>query len=412
MIHNTKIKNLIARGGGMFLLFLKFTLNNLFKLFKFARFHFTYTFVLVVFMFVFSFNVMENSGRISAFSLGILNAETDTLESTNRYARASVLSGRDFNSKDSLSYDEVDMPAKGGPEDIDYPEIGTTGDDSLTSSLAALTIYTSQNERVEQVIYTVEAGDTVSKIASEFGVTISTVLWANGLSATSYIKEGQELVILPVTGIQHDVKSGDTVLAIAKKYYAKADDIISYNGLPADGALQIGETLIVPDGEMPRVYAPVKRTVVTYAQSTVNANAYFIFPASGRRTQGPHGYNAIDVGNRCGTPIYAAAAGTITSAKATKSRARLGASVFGGYGNHVTIKHPNGTVTLYAHLKDIFVGNGGYVQKGQQIGTMGGGFEYINGRLLRMQGAGKSTGCHLHFEVRGASNPLSKYWRY
>ena len=63
-------------------------------------------------------------------------------------------------------------------------------------------------------------------------------------------------------------------------------------------------------------------------------------------------------------------------------------------------------------MRDVFVTAGQSVKQGQQIGTIGGGFEYINGRLFRMQGAGKSTGCHLHFEVRGAKNPLANYWRY
>ena len=69
------------------------------------------------------------------------------------------------------------------------------------------------------------------------------------------------------------------------------------------------------------------------------------------------------------------------------------------------IKHPNGVVTLYAHLKDVYVFNGQEVNQGSMIATMGGGFEVVEGRRVRMEGAGKSTGCHLHFEVRGAKNP-------
>ncbi len=361
-------------------------------------------------MFVLFINIAENTGRVNAFSLGVFDSES--VETPTIQIQANAVNAKNFNNKDSLIYNEVDMLAKGGPGDSEYTDVGTTGDDSLMPNLAALTTYTSKNERDKTIIYTVKSGDNVSKIAAEFGVTINTVLWANNLRATSYIKEGQELKILPVTGIQHDVKKGETVSGIAKKYKVKASDIIAYNGLPADGSLQVGETLIIEDGEMPQRYSAPRRRVISYAKSTINASKYFIFPTKGRKTQGIHGYNAVDVANRCGTPIYAAASGTIVSAKTTRSRARLGASVFGGYGNYVKIKHSNGTNTLYAHMKNVFVRAGQAVKQGQQIGVIGGGFEYINGRLFRMQGAGKSTGCHLHFEVRGAKNPLANYWRY
>jgi len=66
----------------------------------------------------------------------------------------------------------------------------------------------------------------------------------------------------------------------------------------------------------------------------------------------------------------------------------------GGYGLYLKIQHDNGTSTLYSHLSSISVTNGQYVNQGQIIGKMG--------------TTGKSTGCHLHFEVIGAKNPFIK----
>jgi murein DD-endopeptidase MepM/ murein hydrolase activator NlpD len=63
-----------------------------------------------------------------------------------------------------------------------------------------------------------------------------------------------------------------------------------------------------------------------------------------------------------------------------------------GYGKYVVIKHPNGTQTLYSHLSSIIVNSGWHVIKGQVIGYVG--------------STGKSTGCHVHFEIRGARNPF------
>lgn len=353
---------------------------------------------------------MESTGRVTKFNLAFLNEEI--LEPLP--TQANVISIKDSYSKDVLgAYDLIDIHAKGGDSESSFYEDGmqVTGEDAVVANLSTLTTNASQNQREEVVTYTVQQGDTISGIAAMHGVTASTILWANGLSGSSYIKEGQVLKILPVTGVQHIVKKGETISDIAKKYKAQVADIISYNNLSADGSLQIGEDLIIPDGEMPVVY-PTRTYVQSYSAPRVDSSGFFAFPSHGIRSQGLHGYNGIDVANQCGTPIFAAADGQVVLARTTQSRARIGASVFGGYGNHVRIKHSNGTETIYAHLKDVMVPYGANVIKGQQVGTMGGGFEWIDGKLYRMEGAGRSTGCHLHFEVRGASNPLSKYLRY
>jgi murein DD-endopeptidase MepM/ murein hydrolase activator NlpD len=64
----------------------------------------------------------------------------------------------------------------------------------------------------------------------------------------------------------------------------------------------------------------------------------------------------------------------------------------GGYGQYVVVSHPNGTQTLYAHLSNVIVSQGTSVSQGQVIGYSG--------------SSGRSTGAHLHFEVRGAKNPF------
>mgnify|MGYP001570348380 FL=1 len=217
--------------------------------------------------------------------------------------------------------------------------------------------------------------------------------------------------MLPVAGVKYEVKSGDTITALAQRFRADVQDIIAYNHLPADGSLRPGDALILPDGLMPQPPRP-KPTIIAGQQSSqiaagkVDSSKYFIFPTTGRRTQGLHGSNGVDVANECNTPIYAAADGQITTVNTTNSRARVGSAVYAGYGNHVKIKHPNGTETLYAHLKDMYVFEGQSVRQGSMIATMGGGFEYINGKRVRMEGSGRSSGCHLHFEVHGARNPL------
>lgn len=120
------------------------------------------------------------------------------------------------------------------------------------------------NAKYGIVKYIVQDGDTPSSIATAFGISTYTVLWANNLKVGDYIKPGQELQILPVTGVIHTIKNGDTVEKIANMYKAEKDEIIAFNSLPADGLFpqgSEGKIVIVPNGEKeaplrPRVIAP------------------------------------------------------------------------------------------------------------------------------------------------------------
>ncbi len=318
-------------------------------------------------------------------------------------------------SRDAVGYDSSENGRGGPPGDILFEEIKypSSYDDALLPDFSPLVIDQNQTSRDQIVYYVVEDGDTISGIASRFDVEPSTILWANNLSSVAYIKAGQRLDILPVDGVKYEVKKGDTIGALAKKFKASDINIIAYNHLPADGSLRIGDALIIPDGVMPAPPkpAPSPRALAEAQQRKTSqhiTNKYFVFPTTGRISQGLHGYNGVDIANQCGTPIYASADGIVSVLRTTESRSKNGPSVYQGYGNHIKIEHMNGTLTLYAHLESIFVAEGQRVAQGDSIATMGGGFEYVDGRLVRMEGAGRSTGCHLHFEVRGAKNPFAR----
>lgn len=93
----------------------------------------------------------------------------------------------------------------------------------------------------------------------------------------------------------------------------------------------------------------------------------------GRRSSGVH--TGLDIANSRGTPIYAAASGTVSFAGRS-----------GGYGNLLVIDHGNGVQTYYAHCNSLVASAGQYVSQGQLIAYMG--------------TTGNSTGPHLHLEVR------------
>lgn len=240
--------------------------------------------------------------------------------------------------------------------------------------------------------YVVRKGDTLAQIAKMFDVSVDTIVWANELDRSAGLRAGQTLVILPINGVLYTVKKGDTLGGIARKFKGSTDDILAYNDLGGDTTLSVGDTLIIPNGE--QVAVPTVRTTPRPATSNArfasypSYDGYYIFPmANGIKTQGIHGNNGVDYGAPLGTAVYAAADGVVKVANY-----RAGNPWFGGYGNYIMIEHPNGTQTLYAHMSGVNVSVGDVVSRGQTIGKVG--------------NTGRSTGPHLHFEVRGAKNPF------
>lgn len=241
--------------------------------------------------------------------------------------------------------------------------------------------------------YLVREGDSLSEIADMYGVSTNTILWANDITDAKSIQPGDTLTILPVSGVLHTVAKGDTLAGIAAKYDADANEIASYNG---SRSLTTGDDIVVPNGTLaPKKKAPGTK-VVSSGTATVTKSTkalpvltgYFSNPVpSAYVSQGVHGHNGIDLaGIAQGTAVYAAAAGTVTVAE--------GAGDYnGGYGNYVDITHANGTVTRYAHLSSVAVATGQTIAQNEKIGGVG--------------NTGRSTGMHLHFEVRGAKNPFA-----
>ena len=242
--------------------------------------------------------------------------------------------------------------------------------------------------------YEVKPGDTVSKIAADQGIDSDTIRWANNLSSVDNIKPGQILKILPVSGVLHKVARGETIFSIAKKYSTGSQGIVDYpfNTFVDDEtfSLAVGQELIVPDGQIPNIQPGSSLRYV--AQTTPNAGVVsatgnFVWPISGVITQRFAWYHrGADIATGFGTPVLAADAGRIIVA---------GWPDNGGYGNRVMIDHGNGYVTLYGHLSSISVSVGQTVRRGDRVGLEG--------------STGRSTGPHLHFEVRKNGVPQNPF---
>jgi murein DD-endopeptidase MepM/ murein hydrolase activator NlpD len=243
----------------------------------------------------------------------------------------------------------------------------------------------SDKVRDQVIDYVVQPGDTVSEIAIKFGISTDTIRWENDLPSLNSIKPGQDLKILPVTGVRVKVARGETIYTIAKKYDANPQAIVDFPfNTFADNEtfdLAVGQDLIVPDGKMPNVI-PWSPTLYVQ-QTTPNAGnvaptGMFIWPISGVITQRFSWYHTgMDIATAFGTPIHAADSGKVIVA---------GWPDNSGYGNRVMIDHGNGFVTLYGHMSKILVSAGQTVNRGDVIGLEG--------------STGRSTGPHCHFEIR------------
>lgn len=253
----------------------------------------------------------------------------------------------------------------------------------------------SDKPRADIFDYTVEDGDTLASIAKKFGVDTDSIKWLNNDINEKKLKLGSILRIPPVTGVVHTVKSGETVYSIGKRYNVSAQAIVDFpfNEFTNDEtfALAIGQQLIVPDGEMPEEVTTSPRgnlaNQLTPNAGAVSATGNWIWPATGTITQSFRSWHkGLDIANHNGGNILAADSGTVIVAGWPDNT---------GYGNRVMINHGNGYQTLYGHLSKIAVVVGQTVKRGDVVGQMG--------------STGRSTGTHLHFEIRsgtGNRDPL------
>jgi len=270
-------------------------------------------------------------------------------------------------------------------------------EEKISTSVSVLTynpyessVLTSISTKPEIVDYEVKEGETLELIASKFGISVNSIKWSNNIKG-DLIKSGQILKIPPEDGVVHKVVAGENIYSIAKKYSVPAQNIVNFpmnDFLDLDNfTLAVGQYLFVPGGKI--VEKPFSDTTrfVAQIQAGVRGTSNFIWPTSGSITQYPVWYHmALDIANPSAPAILAADSGTVSYA----------GCLSWGYGCHIILDHGNGYQTLYAHLSRYNVVAGQVVSQGQVIGVMG--------------STGRSTGTHLHFEIRQGGqllNPLN-----
>ena len=243
--------------------------------------------------------------------------------------------------------------------------------------------------------YVVKSGDTLSGIASRFGLSLMTIWWANKLTSTDTLHVGQKLQIPPVDGVLYHVQTGDTVITIARKFHASASEVRTYNGLTGDTVV-IGQEIMVPDGhgapvptatptpDTQTASAPSAPSAPSVASQAVGApctscsySGSMVWPVPGGWISQYYwwGHPALDIAAPYGDPVLAAAAGVVTFAGWRNN----------GGGYQVWMSHGNNLYTTYNHMSAVTVAVGEHLSAGQQVGRIG--------------MTGDATGPHCHFEV-------------
>jgi murein DD-endopeptidase MepM/ murein hydrolase activator NlpD len=257
-------------------------------------------------------------------------------------------------------------------------------------------------------VYEVQPGDTLTGIASKFGLEdiyeddlLVVEAWEllmqsnrpDIVTKDDLLQIGQKLRIPRGNGVLHTVLSAETLFDIAENFGVDLEDIMAENGIGDADVLGIGTELIVPK---PTRFAPPGAGDGGLAGPQIvgggDSSGYgFIWPVTGPISSyfGPGHPLGIDIDlySNDGSPIGAAKAGTVTFA---------GGNACCSYGYYVVVDHGDGFQTLYAHFSSIAVAVGQYVEQGQLLGYSG--------------TTGYSTGPHLHFEIHaggGVVDPLA-----
>jgi murein DD-endopeptidase MepM/ murein hydrolase activator NlpD len=294
---------------------------------------------------------------------------------------------------DAKSDSDAVLAASADPADdsTSYPDAGVANNFLSRAPNPVTDVPKRVRREVEK--YTVRSGDSVGSIAQNYEVSPDSILWANAKLEDNpdLLSVGQTLNIPPASGVLYQVQNGDSIPKIANQFKGnKNSSELARNILASefnqqrhdlkstDSPLNVGEFLIVPGGSKP--YIP--RVVTAYAgpipASAAKGNGNFGWPVSGIITQKFWTrHPGIDVGAPTGTPVFAADSGYVVLSGWDKEPV--------SYGFEILINHGNNYLTRYAHLSAFNVEVGDSVKKGQIIGRVG--------------ATGNATGPHLHFEI-------------
>ena len=276
-------------------------------------------------------------------------------------------------------------------------------------------------EKVEPLkvkTYVVAAGDSLWSISNAQNIELDTLIGSNTFKTSARLRPGAKLRIPNQDGIFYILKKGESLEEVSKRYGVNINKLKQVNVNVDVAALKTGDEIFLPgakpDGLIERRDAPKladarKPAPATPSRTPTPAkpapapqpqpsdvavrNGIFRWPIMGR-INSPFGWRqhpitkrrdfhtGIDIKASRGDPIKAAGSGKVVYS-----------GWMGGYGKVLVIEHTNGQSTLYAHCSTLLAGKGASISSGQLVAKVG--------------TTGRSTGPHLHFEVRNGNSPVN-----
>ncbi|MEI0557956.1 M23 family metallopeptidase [Brachyspira intermedia] len=242
--------------------------------------------------------------------------------------------------------------------------------------------------------YIIEEGDNLTTISRKIGANLDTLVSVNKITNANRLRPGQKIVVPNRNGLLYTIKKDESIEEIAERYDVSLNRVLAFNKISDPSNIEVGDDIFLPGAK----YTLDERidkfgqmfSIPTTITRISSVFGYRIHPITGVRTK----HMGVDIPGRLNTPVYAARKGKV-----------IFAGYSGGYGNLVIVRHDKGYTTYYGHLNSITTKAGATVGVGVMIGRMG--------------STGRSTGSHLHFEVRRngvALNPadfipIKKYLR-
>lgn len=314
----------------------------------------------------------EELWQVEEHSLYVTGESVETSDSSTNVQALEFLMENSFVSErgeksqsDDVSLTQLNIPKPASRSSSTLFDIKSTEETKL---------FRRANTKI--ITHTVKAGETLMDISRRYKVDMQTLIGANRQIANlGQLKAGQELNILNTKGVIHKLAPYETLADVARIYHVSYNTIVNYNGLRS-GRIKAGMNIIVP-GANP---LPLGQSSSS-ATNTPSASG-FIWPISGKvRISSNFGarwgrmHEGIDISVPIGTPVKAAKSGKVILSGWSS-----------GYGYAVYIRHDNNTVTRYGHNSKLLVKKDQFVYQGQTIALSG--------------NSGRSTGPHLHFEIR------------
>lgn len=291
--------------------------------------------------------------------------------------------------------DDLTEVTEDGLRDVDFTEKVEIAEayvsaDQIMPTDEAIEMVTK--ETAKNTVYEVQPGDTLSVIANSNGLYVADVLALNeGLSESTVLHPGDQIIItvpepeLTVTTVEEATYEEDyfaEVQYIDNDEWYTTDTVVRQE--PVAGHHEV-TALITSENGKETGREIIAETVMTepvpeIIERGTQTPPTYIKPLSGGRFSSGfkwrwgRQHKGIDWATPVGTSIFASCGGTVTQA-----------GWFSSYGNCVTIRHPDGNQTRYAHLSRVLVSVGESVEQGERIALSG--------------NTGRSTGPHLHFEI-------------